>query len=295
VNATTGCGNRSLILVNQPYGIGQPFQYTAKLCEAKYFVSDVSASVLISPSSTTAFFDSAEFTRNQKPLDLVHYNISQIETSFFGPDWSRKITGDGFISYEWSSADPNFDGPFLGISSAPQYGRDVQKMIESSTLVDDAQKLHQRYVGEMLLSSLTAQGLEKPQSIKAKVLSAERRIVVIVGVGTTISVLLFISSLCIIGVAFYTRLSRRPLNIYHEPGSIAAAASLIASSAKVRATFDGFDKLSRSSVQSRLGHLHFSLFRGELDVDTSSVASNVSKPANGQSHTPLHILKCSTN
>jgi hypothetical protein len=261
-NSTGNCGNRSFIAYNAPWNVNQSLPIKGHLCSSTYLEADLSVTVTITDAATKVSFDHVQFTKNQKPMDSARYSLSQLEDFFFSSNWSTKLT---------EGVSQSFLGPLLAIASTSGFDNDGEKMFASNSVVDIARRFQQQSFGQMIYTGLVLDGPESASAMSGQIRVTERRIVVVFGIGLTLGLLFLLSSVCIVGVAFYTRLSRRPLNLHCDPGSIAVAASLITSDASVRTTFEGFDRLPMSSIKERLRHLVYSMREGMLLVHETKV------------------------
>jgi len=270
--ATATCSNGSLILASLPYDSSIPWKLSSKMCTSSYLQADVSAAVMITDSQTTVVIDPAEFKRNQKELDAAQYGTAEIGLLFLGDIWGTKF-GRGVFSARIS--DSVFQGPLAAIATLPQYSSSPRRIIGSKTLVNEGGILQQRYFGEMILGALTAAKFRNIETSGGEVATLERKITATLGVGIALGVALILSGCCILGVAFFSRLHRRPLNLSNDPAAIATVASLLAHTNTVRALFKGTDSMSAKSLTAKMQHLKFSLNQNGLSASGSETTVSV--------------------
>lgn len=264
VNATAGCNGRSYISYNEPWTNAEPFQIKGHICKTEFFEAEVSANVMLD-SKTIVSFDEDEFVKNQKLMSFAEYELELLQNSFFNSNWSTKFpipsSQNGAVAVT-----AKFGGPLQAITASVEYNNFPGLLIGSSTLVNDCRKLQQEWLGQMLQLSLSLQPSSAVAKMEGQVRITERRIVAVLGIGITIGVLFLISSVCIVAIAYLTRLSKRPLNLQSDPASIAVASSLIANHARTRIVFESADLLSKVAVENQLRGGTYTLKNANLEV-----------------------------
>jgi hypothetical protein len=265
-NGTNECGNRTMLLMRTQ----QKLQ--AQLCSAEYYWANVTANMSISQSSSRTIVDLEKFVKYRQPLDLLAYDISTLEASFFEPypSWTMKFmdTGDN-TTY--------FRGPILAVAASSDYDNDVYQLLADPDLINKTSALYQQFLGEMLLLALqpSLKQPEKSQLLIGETYLTQRRIVANSGFGITLGVILMLSGCCIGVVAQKVRLSHRSLNLKQDPGMIALVASIISNSEQTRETFTNTDKMSKDAIDARLRGSSCSLSGYNLVISDSGDGEHV--------------------
>ncbi|THZ93631.1 hypothetical protein D6C82_08755 [Aureobasidium pullulans] len=272
------CAGRSMVLVGTALDmvVGDP--YTAKtprfdaellLCSSKYFSSKVDATVAINQTSVTVMFDVDDYYRTRRPLSEEALNPSSIEQAFFASGWSERFGRNPDSLYNNADA-PWYGGPLSAIAAGHRYNEDPRKLQNLTSLLPDMKAMFQQFFGEKLLESWT-QSVDREFSIPdAKVTVTKARIIASEDVGFPLAVLLLCSGLLISGVAYLTRLERRPLNLSQEPGKIESTAALILGDSVLRELLCNTDKLSQGILSSGLKGCVLGVTRGQIFVMSNS-------------------------
>ncbi|KAI5203569.1 hypothetical protein E4T39_04140 [Aureobasidium subglaciale] len=265
---TGNCGDRSTILVKSLVGnsfVSAGFKSTGYICKANFFSANVNVTVSISEEATSVDFDNDEFMTQRSSLDPIKYDLSHLEDNFLQTNWSKKFFSTTTLVI------PPYTGPLLAIAADPDYNNDAGTIINSSSLLEKASRLHQQYFGEMLLPTLNTAS-DHVDSGSGEIMILERRIIVVSSIAVTLVVLLFVSCGCTIMVAYTTRLAQRTLHLYQDPGSITAVAALIATDRNARNEFQDADKVSNDALMVLLAEHQFKIEHGRL-LSADSVKS----------------------
>jgi hypothetical protein len=254
-NGTSNCGDRTMFFFVTP--VSSPFRLQAHLCSHNFYSSEVLATVSMNQSSTNITFDQDEHLKNRRLLDSAVYNVSQLQDSFFSSNWSTH-----FLDFGQSTS--VFGGPLTSIAAGEKYSNNITKVFASSSLPQEANELYQQFLGEMVLTSLSLRDEQNVETVPGQRVTFQRRIVVSVSIGLALAAIMSISSICVLLVAHYTRLSRRALNLDQDPGTISAATLLISASQDVRAAFADTDQLSQEALSHRIGRQKYVLTHGSL-------------------------------
>ncbi|THZ06847.1 hypothetical protein D6C93_01292 [Aureobasidium pullulans] len=272
------CAGRSMVLVGTALDLVVGDPYTAKtprfdaellLCSSKYFSSMVDATVAINQTSVTVMFDVDDYYRTRRPLSEEALNSSSIEQAFFASGWSERFGRNPGSLY--NNADgPWYGGPLSAIAAGHRYNEDPRKLQNLTSLLPDMKAMFQQFFGEKLLESWT-QSVDRDLAIPdAKVTVTKARIIASEDVGFPLAVLLLCSGLLISGVAYLTRLERRPLNLSQEPGKIESTVALILGDSVLRELLCNSDKLSQETLSSGLKDCVLGVTRGQIFVMSNS-------------------------
>jgi hypothetical protein len=274
------CGKRSFISYNTPGTNGnQSLAMKAHICSTEYLEANVTVTVSMTEAQTSISLNQEEFAKNQKQMDPNRYSLPELEDAFFSKNWAVRFPTRGAKNRDGNGGNTAwFGGPIMAIAAGSAYSNSGQKMVDSPSIAQEAGRVQQQFFGQMLLSSLSTDSTEAAKAISGQVKFTQRRIAAILGIGVTLGLLFLISSVCILGVAFYTRLGRRPLNLHYEPGSIAVIASMIVADEQTRATLEGSDRLSMPQIKDKLRHIIYSMMDGTLYAHNTDVKLSGSFP-----------------
>lgn len=273
-NSTGTCNNRSVFFTNSVLQTSDHFELNSHLCSPSLFAANVSVTVSNTQPFTTVTFDREEYNRTRDMLDSEGYRIPQFEDDFLSSAWSTKfpVFGHGF----GADTQSYFAGPLLALAAGAAYNDSIAVLLSSTNLVEQARQLHQRYFGEMLLTTLTSNTDGDTVLMNGHVATAERRILVTTGVGISLRVLFLLLGVCCAVVTLYTRLSRRALNLYGDPGSNATTASLFVANIDSRTVFEGADRQSMPELATALRNATFVLDDGRLTATDKGSNTSVS-------------------
>ncbi|THW68346.1 hypothetical protein D6D19_08965, partial [Aureobasidium pullulans] len=261
-NATVECQGRSLIFAKSPGVTLESTRVQAHLCSRAMYFADVRVNVTINQSLTLVDLDMAEYHNKRRTWDLTGYshNLSTFEQAFLSPDWITKFPHHASaLDNELGDDMPWFEGPLLAI--AADYANNATELVITADLKYEFSRLYQQFFGEMLLLALQSQWTQAPAP--GSVAMFEKRISVSAGIGLTLSSLFFLLTCFVALVMYHTRLSRRPLNLYQDPGGIAAAASLMRDE-RTKMDFQGTDHISKEALGTKLRSHTFSMEHGNL-------------------------------
>ncbi|KAH7399809.1 hypothetical protein BKA64DRAFT_722635 [Cadophora sp. MPI-SDFR-AT-0126] len=261
LNTSSECGNRRMFFLSTPDD-DQGFQAKGYICGTIYFSAEIPVTISSTGSFSQATFDVELFNRTKAPISANVLDISQFENAFLSQNWTSKFQAPNSAGIPTQALRPQIGGPLILVGAQNNF--DLRAMIGNSNLPDQARQVQQRFLGESMQSLFRNSGTEKSDNIPGQIVHAERRIIASLTVGVLLTTMLLLSSLMIAMVTYHTRFDRRPLNLYQDPASTLAVASLIRSESSTRALFDGLDRSSESSMLKQLDGYSFSLRSGVL-------------------------------
>ena len=100
----------------------------------------------------------------------------------------------------------------------------------------------------------------------AAVIVPRSRILVSKSSGITLGVLLLLSTMLILHVFYMTRLVRRPLGLYQDPGKIESAAALLLEDDHLKQRLLNVDRLPQKHLDSRLDGCVLGMTSGKLVI-----------------------------
>lgn len=248
-NASSGCSSRSFLSFNTPWTAEEPLRMNSHVCSSTYLAAEVTAKVAVSEGSTKISIDPDEFNSSQRKVDSSTLNSQELEDTFFRANWEAHFP-TGY-----------FAGPSQALAS--MYGNSSSKLVESGSILENAGRLQQQWLGQMLLSVQSVAGAPVTERL-ASVTINERRIAVIEGIGIVIGVLFLLNAGMLAALTLQTRPQRRPLCLSDDPASVAATAALVASDDSTTAAFRGLGRASVDSIRKRLRLVWCNLEDGSL-------------------------------
>jgi hypothetical protein len=273
-NATLdACADRSMLLVGIASNMVtgnccadeiRSFDAKILLCSSRYFSALVDATVSINQTSTTVAFDVDKYNLDRKTLPETLYNSSLVEHAFFTSSWAEKFGRNDGPLYN-NGENPWYGGPLSAITAGPKYNMDPQSLYNSTSLLSDVTSLFQQFFGETLLDSWKQDMEQDLAASNAAVILTRTRIVASVGVGLSLGTLILLSGLMILTVLHKTRLVRRPLNLYQDPGKIESGAALLLGHSMLREKLCNTDLLLQDSVLKLDGYV-LTVVSGRLNV-----------------------------
>lgn len=282
-NATlTTCANRSMLLVGTAFNMvtgqgmchggcsnGDPsFDTKIQLCSTRYYSGWIDVTVATNQTSTTVDFDTGDYRQRRELIDNNTYDSTLMENAFFNSDWSGKFgRNDGTLFN--NGEEPWYGGPLSAISAGPSYNLSAGKLYNSTSLLSDATGLLQQFFGETLMEEWKQDASEQSDYLAfgvAAITTSKSRILASKSIGISLGILLLISGILILYVSHQTRLMRRPLGLYQDPGKIEAAAALLLEDVQLRKQFRNVDRMPQNYIASRLDRYVLGMAGGKLKI-----------------------------
>jgi hypothetical protein len=282
-NATlSACADRSMLLVGTAFNMvtgqgmchegcsngGPSFETNIQLCSTQQSSGWVDVNVVINQTSTTVGFDVEDYKRHRTPVSHDDYYSTTMENAFFGSDWSGRFgRNDGTLFN--NGEEPWYGGPLAAIAAGPRYNTSAGQLYNSTTLRSDATGLLQQFLGEMLMEGWKQDASEDSGYLVsgvAAITTSRPRILGDKSIGITLGTLLLFSTLLVLHVCHMTRLTRRPLGLSQDPGTIETAAALLLEDVHLRKMLDKVDRLPQEDISSRLERCVLGMTRGKLEI-----------------------------
>ena len=292
-NNTSECGTREMFFIANPLQSPRTNQSMAQLCSSDYYIaSNVTTTVDSTVTSSLVRFDEASFNQTKVALDPSLVDLRNFEDLFLSQNWSAYFQPPN----GYSAARPVFGGPLILLAELlGDAGCTLNTTIESLGLLDQAQKVKQRFFGEALQAAFVSTGKQNAQQISAQLRTAQTRLIASYGIGITLGLILILSAAMTTFIYYCSRLSRRPLNLIRDPGSAAAATLMISHDAKVRDCFKGFDKIPENSMKTILGEITFRIIDGRLVVEGDGKTKTLNRTYPKKEKLPGNSANCLPN
>ncbi|KAJ5574258.1 uncharacterized protein N7459_008685 [Penicillium hispanicum] len=245
-NSTAECNNREVIVVTEPWNSTiKPGAYSAHLCDTKYFMANITASVGLSGDEPEISFNESEYDRNKVLIPDTLVNTTQFRDLTLDADWATYM-----ISIIWSST------AMLGgaaVILGALYDYNMTRMARDPDLVASAAKAKQRYFGEVLQASLNQQGASHQVPMQGQIHAVQTQVVVQSGPAIALGILFAISFLLLLAVWWMSQLRHRPLNLSKDPATTVGVAYLIAHNLRTKCGFQALRQPSSKELQKKLG------------------------------------------
>lgn len=230
-NSTSQCVGRQIILATSGNWQGTTGLFNPDLkagawsCQSMFYAANMSVNASTTTTGTTVLVDDATFKARRQPVPNIVIDQERFETAFLHKNWTSMIY----------TADVNGQDSYGGPSAllAALHNFDSASLIDSGAVVKSAQKVRQRFLGEMVMATIAENAVESSQT--GQITDTQRRVIVNVPVAIALAVLFIVTSALIAAVLFLS--SRRNLNLHHNPGSVAAVVKLIEGNTVIRDYF----------------------------------------------------------
>jgi Protein of unknown function (DUF3433) len=272
LKTTKQCQQREIILVSTAWpnvsDLGwlntthfEPIlQAMGQVCSPSYYMANVTITASTANTSTVLSFDEALFSQSKVPIIPSFIDVGSFQDLFLNPNWTTKLYPPNY------GTRPATGGPL--VSLAAMYNFDTSAMIADKNLLANALRVKRRFFGEILQTSFVSIGGQATTSIQGEIVNVRRRIVVNTGIAIALSSLLLISGL-VLFLILISSPQKRTLNLFHDPATAMAAASLIANDPNTRSCLEGMDGMSGKELQDLFIGKKFYLESGTLSVSKS--------------------------
>ena len=223
-------------------------------------MANVTVTASTTNTSTALSFDEALFNQSKVPITPSFIDVGSFQDLFLNPNWTTKLYPPNY------GTRPSTGGPLVALAAL--YNFDTLAMIADKNLLANALRIKRRFFGEILQASFVSIGGQATTPIQGEMVNVRRRIVVNTGIAIALSSLLLISGI-VLSLILISAPQKRTLNLFHDPATAMAAASLIANEPNTRSCVDGTDGMSRKELQDLLIGKKFHLDNGTLFVSES--------------------------
>ncbi|KAF2122407.1 hypothetical protein BDV96DRAFT_594294 [Lophiotrema nucula] len=274
-NLSAECQDSEVMVIHTPFvegllnmsmlfdGTGRPFPdnftATGQICKSRYYTARMPVTITTSPAASSMRIDPEVFRQRRQLVPFELINTDRLQTLSSSSDWNgyMRVTNGVRRNNFWST------GPATIL--AGRYNFKVWEMVKSQTIVEDALRLKQRFMGELLQNSILQPDAAERQRARAQVSVLERRVVVIDEVGVLLAVLFFISFLLLALTLWLSRLHRRPLHLFVDPITPLGMAALVASKRDALTSLQPLDQASKKDRKVALRDKGYATAPGTFD------------------------------
>ena len=198
VNDSPPCGTSEIFFATTPFR-NISTRAAGHVCSSTYYQAELHVTVTVSVSQSTVTFDEATFNDSRMLLDSTVFDVNSFEESFLNAQWATKFQPPA-VAAKNNDGRPMIGGPLLPI--AARHNWDVDAILASSSLANEAQTTKQRFFGEALQNAFTSIGKQNAPSFSGQTSLLESRVVVNFAIGISLGTLLLLSAFMIIAVSF---------------------------------------------------------------------------------------------
>ena len=264
VNSTAECHGHEIIVVTEPW-TNTSGSYVAQLCDTKYYMANITASVELDGDEPEISFDEKEFSKNKVTIPDTLVNTTQFQNLALNRDWATYM-----ISILWSTAIMGGAAVLLGAL----YDYNTTELVRDPSMVASAAKTKQRYFGEVLQASLSQQDASQKIPMQGTVRAVQTRVIVQAGPAIALGTLFAISFILLLVVWWRSRLQCRPLNLKKDPATTTGIAYLITQNPRTRSGFQSLRQPTAHDMQSKLsGEKFYTDSQGLSRVNHSDLAN----------------------
>lgn len=288
-NISANCQDRELFLVTTPWidwGLGYAenqtflsnFTMQGHICISSYYVARLPVIMRTSTLDSTMKIDDELFREKRVRVPPGLLDVGSLQDLSMAGNWTHYMaitTDDAF------RAKAPMDGP--GIILAAMHDFSLSNLVRSTQLVEEAQRLKQRFFGEILQRSLLQSSTAETQSSTGELTQIERRVVVVPEVGILMAVLFFVSFLLLAFTHWFSRPRQRPLHLFVDPSTPLGLGSLVASKRDVLVPLKPLDHSSKRERKAALRDKGYAVTRGVLH---EAVAPATTKKQKSKKHNP---------
>ena len=247
------------------------------LCQTSHEMANLPVRVSTSANDYHVEFDVDEFQKTRQTIPSNLLNTSAFIKHYTDPQW--------YTMFESFRENRPFSGAMKLV--ATQYEFDKKKMFNDTELPKKAAKLQRRHFGEILRTSLDANGASKDEELTGTTTVSQRRITVRMEAAAALISLLAFCFFSMLGIIWLSSVRRRPLHLTHEPATVLGTVSLVASNPSVLSSLRDLDQASTGELRSALKGRYFSTSHGHL----KELARNGQSEVSGNAH---QQILCST-
>lgn len=257
-NSTKQCDEREIILATSTNGSWQgatvssfnpDFKAGAWSCQSTFYAANMSVNASTTTSGTTILVDEATFNATRAIIPKTALDQERFKTAFLHKNWTSMLY----------TADVNGQDTYGGPSAllAALHNFDSTNIINSGTVVENAQKIKQRFLGEMVMATIAETSPEtSPVAETGQITETQRRVIVNLPIAIALATLFILTSIMIAALLLLS--SRRHLNLHNDPASVAAVVTLVEGNHPIHEGFQKWDQRKDLDLDDALaGATHF--------------------------------------
>ncbi|KAF2144855.1 uncharacterized protein K452DRAFT_343342 [Aplosporella prunicola CBS 121167] len=244
---------------------------SAEVCETEYYMANMEVTASsTSGEETKTSFDKDEFRTKRVPLPDSLLNTHDLRNLTLNDDWKIYVQGPSHNSRPYAQG--------LSFLLAAVYDFNMTAMVSDSNIAAEAARIKQRFLGEVLQSSLGQKDASDEENFTGHITMIEKRITVTKGIAIALATLLFLSFCLSLFLWKLAGVRFRPLNLRLDPATVIGTSSLVAQETDIRLGLRDLDQSSHAEIsQKLLGKQHFTLPSGLYEDSTKSTTPDSSR------------------
>ena len=276
MNFTKACLGREIVFASTPWTFENPnppsenwtvpadslatnSTVLSYICDTKFYIANTTVLASMSRNQVSEVtFDEKDFRQHQAEIPSDVFNTNLFEQTFLANNWSSLL----YDTQGYQNPTPSTGGPLRLLNGV--YGLDLGAMVNDQGFIRNANRVKQRFFGEMLISAFTLLSANSRVTVIGQLMKDEQRIVVNSAVAITLTVLLLLSSGLFLLLFLISGLRRRPLGLTNDPSNLATIAALALHDTVTRRLFIGTEALSSQETASALIRTRHRLSEGAL-------------------------------
>ncbi|KAF3042745.1 hypothetical protein E8E12_009756 [Didymella heteroderae] len=264
------------------------FTARSELCTPKYTTADIPVTAVIGGAAPRVVFDDKEFDQNATPGSDSLLDIDRLNDLAFGNAWLKYFPAP--------AGDSDVEG-FQGVSMllAKAFSLNIANLLSNNTLSFEASRLRSRFFGELISSSVLEANPMAAEEVEGEYLETKSRIIVVPGVAIALAVLFLLAAWYSLAMVWFASNHRRPLNLKSDPAAMTGIIPLMDITSSVATDLRMWTDHERTPIQSKVGHLHYTLHSGRLSQTSpgndKEISEAVRLQAEGSSWTHIHSSK----
>jgi hypothetical protein len=253
-----------------------PMYVTGQVCSTTYLSTNAQITVSNMGTTTNISIDEKALANAPEIKDKSVIDIAAFEQNFIsqaGSTHLRPTRGNG-NSLGNSMFNSEFQGPTLLLAAAQNYSVERLMQMDSGTMAAQATIIKQRFLGEMLLDSVSQLSHDnKTRPIKASVSTNQDRLVVSGAIGIAMGLTFIALAIAAISLSLLAHPRRRPLSLRTDPSESSTAASLL-QERDTATRFKDLDRATAEEIESALRDEAFFLHDGILRKMTPGIITS---------------------
>ena len=228
-NRTGDCDGKDLILVESipyhPWDFSNQYQKNGSNFTQRALMGSLEVSIAHLPVSVTAIgrtlnvsFDKSQFQQDKVQLLSTLLNVSNVLELFHASDWVPYVEQQSILA-----------GKSATLLAAQTNGT-FDGLVYDEKLAEKAERAVQQFLGQLLLLSITREGIPEATQIQGSMAMTTKRIIVIKGVGIALALLFGLNATLLIIILCTCNRTKRPLQLKHNPWTVSGAADFIVAS-----------------------------------------------------------------
>lgn len=278
INITKPCQGQEIIFLSTPWSFKNPKPpqknwtvagpsmapntiIRSYMCDTKFYMVNITVLVSTSGSQLSSVsFDEEDFRRKQAEIPPEVFDTKLFQQTFVSANWSNFLYNAQY--QDLNRPYPSTGGPLILLSGA--YDLKFNRILHTPDLLSTANRLKQRFFGEMLMSAFTDLSTESGGTVAGELIVNQQRVVVNRPVAITLAVLLFSSGFLFLLMVWLSSPRRRPLNLCSDPSTLAAVGALTLHDPNTRCLFTGTEHLASEQIASTLTDTRHKLSNNDL-------------------------------